>query len=391
MDITKLMPIINFSLLLVILFFYERSKNNERLKNPFYKTIERILSKYYSGYFLKFNDLKYYPKLKLIYSDLICQLYNEGIHQETLESYVKSKEKKSFSLMSILTLLGAYLGGIQLENFISIIKKLKAKVDEISSSFSNDILISLLLMLLLLFGTFGIFVLILYGSKSIVEKYSFKKQSKRIIEDILEFYKNNTDITKNLNPDNIIFTDQNIDFLDVRIIRTKKKYIIDFPKEIISSLGKHEWVIDYSDDVFEIPHIILKHTEYVFVFSKSSDCLSINLSKINTVAGYPISDMDLQKLRIIFQILFLGADMEYRRQNFILRWLNSIVSISKTSGKWAKTKTVFACIILFLFFIGSFALIVFILPFFGTWYFYIFILLLFIFYMSHILVKKMFS
>ena len=329
MDITKLMPIINFSLLLVILFFYERSKNNERLKNPFYKTIERILSKYYSGYFLKFNDLKYYPKLKLIYSDLICQLYNEGIHQETLESYVKSKEKKSFSLMSILTLLGAYLGGIQLENFISIIKKLKAKVDEISSSFSNDILISLLLMLLLLFGTFGIFVLILYGSKSIVEKYSFKKQSKRIIEDILEFYKNNTDITKNLNPDNIIFTDQNIDFLDVRIIRTKKKYIIDFPKEIISSLGKHEWVIDYSDDVFEIPHIILKHTEYVFVFSKSSDCLSINLSKINTVAGYPISDMDLQKLRIIFQILFLGADMEYRRQNFILRWLNSIVSINR--------------------------------------------------------------
>ena len=51
MDITKLMPIFNFSLLLVFLVFYERHKNNERLKNPFYKTIERILSKYFDKEF----------------------------------------------------------------------------------------------------------------------------------------------------------------------------------------------------------------------------------------------------------------------------------------------------------------------------------------------------
>lgn len=391
MDITKLMPIINFSLLFVILFFYERSKNNERLKNPFYKTIERILSKYYSGYFLKFNDLKYYPKLKLIYSDLICQLYNEGIYQETLESYVKSKEKPPFSLMSILTLLGAYLGGIQLENLISIINILKEKIDEIIASFSNDILFLLLFMLVLLFGIFGIFVLLLYGSMSIVEKYSFKKQGKRIIEDILEFYKNNTDITKNLNPDNIIFTDQNIYFWDIRIIRTKKEYIVYFPKEVISSIGKREWVIEHSDDAIGIPHIILNNNEYVFVFRRSSDRSSINLSKIIPVTGYPISEMDLQKLRIIFQILFLGADMQYRRQNFVLRWLNSIVSMSKTNGIGAKARTIFASIILFVLFMGVFGLIIFILPFFGTWYFYILLLLFILFYLALIFVKKMFS
>jgi hypothetical protein len=179
--------------------------------------------------------------------------------------------------------------------------------------------------------------------------------------------------------------------LDIRIIRTKKKYIIYFPKEVISSLGKSEWVIEHSDDVIEIPHIILKNNEYVFVFKKSSDKLSINLNKINPVAAYPISKMDLQKLRIIFQILFLGADMEYSRQNFILRWLNSIVSISKTSGRWAKARTVFVSIILFIFFIGGFTLTMFILPFLGTWYFYIFLLLFILFYLALIFVKKMFS
>lgn len=391
MDITKLMSVFNFSLLLVFLVFYERHKNNERLKNPFYKMIERILSKYYSGYFLRFNDLKYYPKLKLIYSDLICQLYNEGIYQETLESYVKSKEKSTFTLMSFLTLLGAYLGGLQLENLISIINILKEKIYEIIPSFSNDILISLLIVLLLMFGLFAIFTLILYGSNSIVEKYSLKKQGKRIIKDVLEFSKNNKGITKNLNSDNIIFTDQNIYFLDIRIIRTKKKYIIYFPKEVISSLGKSEWVIEHLDDVIGIPHIILNNNEYVFVFKKSADKLSINLNKINPVAAYPISEMDLQKLRIIFQILFLGADMEYSRQNFVLRWLNSIVSISKTNGRGAKARTIFASIILFVLFMGVFGLIIFILPFFGTWYFYILLLFFILFYLALIFVKKMFS
>ena len=127
------------------------------------------------------------------------------------------------------------------------------------------------------------------------------------------------------------------------------------------------------------------------MFKKSADKLSINLNKINPVAAYPISEMDLQKLRIIFQILFLGADMEYSRQNFVLRWLNSIVSISKTNGRGAKARTIFASIILFVLFMGVFGLIIFILPFFGTWYFYILLLFFILFYLALIFVKKMFS
>lgn len=80
--------LIKFTLMLTVFYFYFKNINRNKLRNPYFRSIDRILSKYYSGYFFKFYDLQYYPDLKFIYRNLLFEFNSEGIFPETLESYI---------------------------------------------------------------------------------------------------------------------------------------------------------------------------------------------------------------------------------------------------------------------------------------------------------------
>lgn len=71
-----------------------------------------------------------------------------------------------------------------------------------------------------------------------VVKYSFEKQSKHIIEDLLIFYKNNESILEIIKDEDIIFTEDNIRLLNIRIQKSKYRYIFDIPKRLFSSSNK---------------------------------------------------------------------------------------------------------------------------------------------------------
>ncbi|MHA3043003.1 hypothetical protein ACVX3R_05935 [Streptococcus sp. 517s] len=111
--------ILLIKLIIFLSIFYSYFKNRNKLKNPYFRSIDKILSKYYSGYFFKFYDLEYYPELKLIYENLLYELHNEGIYAETLEAYIKTEDKKSSYIKSFIALIIGFFGGQELKSLIA--------------------------------------------------------------------------------------------------------------------------------------------------------------------------------------------------------------------------------------------------------------------------------
>ena len=86
--------LIKYTLILGVFYYHLRNKNRIKLRNPYFRSIDKILSKYYSSYFFKFHDLQFYPKLKFIYRNMLFEFLGEGIYPEILESYIKIEAKK---------------------------------------------------------------------------------------------------------------------------------------------------------------------------------------------------------------------------------------------------------------------------------------------------------
>ena len=115
--------LMNSIMVTIILYFYVRNRNREKLKNPNFRSIEKIMNKYYSGYFFKFQDLEYYPKLKIIYRNLLYEFDQEGIYLETLEEYIKTENKTSYLKNSIAVVI-AFFGGQELDKLLSNFKNI---------------------------------------------------------------------------------------------------------------------------------------------------------------------------------------------------------------------------------------------------------------------------
>ncbi|WP_270236369.1 hypothetical protein [Streptococcus anginosus] len=117
--------ILMFNALLVIiwLFYYERKKNSVKLRNPNFINIENVLKKYYWGYFLRSSEIRYYPKLKVICTEMIKQFYKEGIYPECLEAYITPSKSKSFSILTAITVISSFFGVIQSSSIVSSIEQ----------------------------------------------------------------------------------------------------------------------------------------------------------------------------------------------------------------------------------------------------------------------------
>lgn len=124
-------------------------------------------------------------------------------------------------------------------------------------------------MFLLLF----LFVVIFLDNPYFIKKHILNNQGKLIIEDVISYYRNNESTLENLNVDNLVFEDENICFLDIRIIKIKNLYTILFPKNLMEKRSKLEWNIPNVTNRFEIPNIIFREKSLLLFLIKSRKVL----------------------------------------------------------------------------------------------------------------------
>jgi membrane protein len=395
--------ILMFNALLVIiwLFYYERKKNSVKLRNPNFNNIENVLKKYYLGYFLRSSEIKYYPKLKVVYTEMIKQLYKEGIYPECLESYITQPKSKSFSILTAITVISSFLGVIQSSSIVSSIEQLQKELGLNIQTIFIDIGIQIckhyLLILVLSIIVLSIIcsmVFMIIGFKDNVVKFSFEKQSKHIIEDLLVFYKNNELILEIIKDEDIIFTEDNIRLLNIRIQKSKYRYVFDIPKRLFSSSNKKNRFdkrIQFENNLntIEIPLKNLDDQTYIFVFKKQIDGSSIVLSDVKDSNDNHISDIDFNKLFKIFEILILQAEFEFNNQNILDKLTDKIFQPRIADALNLKTILKYIIIILgmliFIFAAGLSAIIIL-----DKWMFYSFLFLYFCWIISLYIAKKIF-
>ena len=374
--------ILMFNALLVIiwLFYYERKKNSVKLRNPNFNNIENVLKKYYLGYFLRSSEIKYYPKLKVVYTEMIKQLYKEGIYPECLESYITQPKSKSFSILTAITVISSFLGVIQSSSIVSNIEQLQKELGlNIQTTFIHIVIQIYKHYGVILFLSISVLsiicsmVFMIIGFKDNVVKFSFEKQSKHIIEDLLVFYKNNELILEIIKDEDIIFTEDNIRLLNIRIQKSKYRYVFDIPKILFSSSNKKNRFdkrIQFENNLntIEIPLKNLDDQTYIFVFKKQ---------------------IDVNKLFKIFEILILQAEFEFNNQNILDKLTDKIFQPRIADALNLKTILKYIIIILgmliFIFVAGLSAIIIL-----DKWMFYSFLFLYFCWIISLYIAKKIF-
>lgn len=395
--------ILMFNALLVIiwLFYYERKKNSVKLRNPNFNNIENVLKKYYLGYFLRSSEIKYYPKLKVVYTEMIKQLYKEGIYPECLESYITQPKSKSFSILTAITVISSFLGVIQSSSIVSNIEQLQKELGlNIQTTFIHIVIQIYKHYGVILFLSISVLsiicsmVFMIIGFKDNVVKFSFEKQSKHIIEDLLVFYKNNELILEIIKDEDIIFTEDNIRLLNIRIQKSKYRYVFDIPKILFSSSNKKNRFdkrIQFENNLntIEIPLKNLDDQTYIFVFKKQIDGSSIVLSDVKDSNDNHISDIDFNKLFKIFEILILQAEFEFNNQNILDKLTDKIFQPRIADALNLKTILKYIIIILgmliFIFVAGLSAIIIL-----DKWMFYSFLFLYFCWIIFLYIAKKIF-
>lgn len=337
--------LIKLIIFLSIFYSYFKNRNRNKLRNPYFRSIDKILSKYYSGYFFKFYDLEYYPELKLIYKNLLYELHNEGIYAETLEAYIKTEDKKSSYIKSFIALIIGFFGGQELKSLIANFNSISVYFNfdnfkEIGQLLSNSaernqVLTILASVVFVIISLLFLFVVIFLDNPYFIKKHILNNQSKLIIEDVISYYRNNESTLENLNVDNLVFEDENICFLDIRIIKIKNLYTILFPKSLMEKRSKLEWNIPNVTNRFEIPNIIFRGKKFTFIFDKISEGSMARLNDIESIDNTAVPESDIQKLSKIFEILFLAADIEYSKQTYIEKKLQEIMIDKEHYNKWS--------------------------------------------------------
>lgn len=306
--------LIKFTLMLTVFYFYFKNINRNKLRNPYFRSIDRILSKYYSGYFFKFYDLQYYPDLKFIYRNLLFEFNSEGIFPETLESYIKTEIKKSSYIKKSLALVIAFFGGKELNTLITNFNSISTyinfenigifKINNLSSLLANpEIRDILLVCLAILISFLFIFVVLLLDNTSFIRKHSLNKQGKHIIEDVIAYYKNYEN-KENFNSNDFVFTDEYISLLYIRIIKIENMYIINFPKKLIEKRSKHEWNIENVRGRLDIPNVLLNNQKYTFIFKRESENSIPRLDDVRFQNGTSVTTVELEKLKKYLKYYF---------------------------------------------------------------------------------------
>ena len=208
---------------------------------------------------------------------------------------------------------------------------------------------------------------------------------------MITYYKNNENI-ENFNSNDFVFTDEYISLLNIRIIKIEKMYTIIFPKKLTEKRSKREWNIENVRGRFEIPNILLNNQKYTFIFKRESENSIPSIDDVRFQNGTSVTRVELEKLKKIFEILFLGAEIEFNKFTFIEKKLYKFTVNKENPTIWSKVfkflkfLLIVVAMILFLFFVIMLGLFVI-----GDYLFYIFLILYLLLKIAQYIVKKLFS
>lgn len=205
---------------------------------------------------------------------------------------------------------------------------------------------------------------------------------------MITYSKNNKNIG-DLNSNDFVFTDENICLLNIGIIKIEEMFKITFPKNFTSIGKKLVYNIENNTNRIEIPGIIFNNQKYTFVFKRRSKNSTPCLIDVKTPNGISISTEKIKKLITIFEILFLGAEIEYNKITFFEKVLLKFTTNPTLGSKVFKVLKRIAFIGVFiLLFILVIIVGIFII---GNYLFYILLFIYFLFRLAHYIVKKLFS
>ena len=208
---------------------------------------------------------------------------------------------------------------------------------------------------------------------------------------MITYSKNNKNIG-DLNSNDFVFTDENICLLNIGIIKIEEMFTITFPKNFTSTGKKLVYNIENNTNRIEIPGIIFNNQKYTFVFQRRSKNSTPCLIDVKTPNGISISTEKIKKLITIFEILFLGAEIEYNKITFFEKVLRKFTANNDNPTLGSKVFKVLKYIALIVGFILLFILVIIIGIFIiGNYLFYILLFIYFLFRLAHYIVKKLFS
>lgn len=150
--------------------------------------------------------------------------------------------------------------------------------------------------------------------------------------------------------------------------------------------------IENNTNRIEIPEIIFNNQKYTFVFKRRSKNSTPCLIDVKTPNGISISTEKIKKLITIFEILFLGAEIEYNKITFFEKVLRKFTANNDNPTLGSKVFKFLKDIALIVGFILLFILVIIVGIFIiGNYLFYILLFIYFLLRLAHYIVKKLFS
>lgn len=339
---------IQITMLFIFFYFYQRKKNVESNVEPRIQIFDKIFFKYYKLYFYKFKGAGHYPGLIHIYNAMAIECQKQEIDCDTIKRVNKSKNSKKNN--TFFTFISGSLVFFGLTNFGNLIEHLRNLLSLINGENSSDpwknlldffnknsesiglitYIVSLLL-IILIFITLTIFFIRMDKDSNVI-KYSKESQMGTIVEDFSRYYENQ--FNYNTNCENFQLEDKNIPLFKIGVTRLKNEIALHIPASLSGTQESQNSCFKDENKVGEVVLTWKNENKYKFNFKKID---SWTLIKVEDMEGNSISEEELKNLKILFEILFEGANIYYSNNGLFLSTITSIVNyINKIQNNWVK-------------------------------------------------------
>lgn len=338
---------IQIAMLFIFFYFYQRRKNRDLNVEPRVRIFDKIFLKYYKLYFYRLKGSGDYPGLIHIYNAMAIECQKQKIDCDVIKRVNKSiKLKKTNNLFAFISGSFVFFGLTNFGNLIEHLSKLFSLigVKNLSDLWKNNsnaigsIIPIVSIILFILICIILVMFIVRMDKDSNVIKYSKESQMEAIVEDFSRYYEQfNNETTSEI----FQLEDENIPLFNINVTRSKDEFNIYIPATI--SETQKQCNTCFKDEA-RYKEVILNwknNDKYKFHFEKLDFW---ELTKVEDLNGNLISETELKNLKILFEILFERAKIDYSNDGRILKCINFLVNkINKIQNSFCR----YLCIFIF--------------------------------------------
>lgn len=327
---------IQIAMLFIFFYFYQRRKNRASNVEPRVRIFDKIFLKYYKLYFYRLKGSGDYPGLIHIYNAMAIDCQKQKIDSDTIKQVNKSINlKKNNTFFTFISGSLVFFGLTNFGNLTEHLSKLFSLIGWKSSSnlwidISNywkdnanvigPIIYIVSTILLILICIILVMFFVRMDKDSNVIKYSKESQMEAIVEDFSRYYEQfNNDTTSEI----FQLEDENIPLFNINVTRSKDETNIYIPATISETKKPCNTCFKNEARYKEVILNWKNNDKYKFHFKKLNFW---ELTKVEDLNGNLISETELKNLKILFEILFELANIDYSNNGRILKFINSLVN-----------------------------------------------------------------